>query len=56
MASKPVFYDATGRRAARISALGWIVAIVSTIMGVGFVASLLIAQPCAWRAPYSSAS
>jgi cellulose synthase/poly-beta-1,6-N-acetylglucosamine synthase-like glycosyltransferase/peptidoglycan/xylan/chitin deacetylase (PgdA/CDA1 family) len=45
MANKPVFFDVTGRRAARLSTLGWVVAIVSTILGIGFVASLLVAQP-----------
>ncbi len=45
MANKPVFFDVTGRRAARISTLGWVAAIVSTVLGIGFVASLIIAQP-----------
>jgi cellulose synthase/poly-beta-1,6-N-acetylglucosamine synthase-like glycosyltransferase/peptidoglycan/xylan/chitin deacetylase (PgdA/CDA1 family) len=45
MAGKPVFFDVTGRRAARLSILGWVAAIVSTVLGIGFVASLLIAQP-----------
>ncbi|HWC63697.1 MAG TPA: polysaccharide deacetylase family protein [Rhizomicrobium sp.] len=45
MAGKPVFFDVTGRRAARLSALGWSAAIVSTVLGIGFVASLLIAPP-----------
>ena len=40
MANKPVFFDATGRRAARISTLGWTAAMVSTVLGIGFVASL----------------
>src|SRR6204780_4191898 len=47
MANKPVFFDVTGRRAARISTLGWAAAIVSTVLGIGFVASLIIAQPTA---------
>src|SRR5271156_1157390 len=45
MANKPVFFDVTGRRAARISTAGWVAAIVSTILGIAFVTSLLIAQP-----------
>lgn len=45
MANRPVFFDATGRRAARISILGWLAAIVSTVLGIVFIASLLIAQP-----------
>jgi cellulose synthase/poly-beta-1,6-N-acetylglucosamine synthase-like glycosyltransferase/peptidoglycan/xylan/chitin deacetylase (PgdA/CDA1 family) len=45
MSNRPVFFDATGRRAARISTLGWAAAIVSTILGIVFVASLLITPP-----------
>ena len=45
MVNKPVFFDVTGRRAARLSTLGWVAAIVSTVLGIGFVASLIIAQP-----------
>ena len=45
MANKPVFFDATGRRAARLGAAGWIVAIVSTVLGIGFITSLLVSQP-----------
>ncbi|HWY60754.1 MAG TPA: polysaccharide deacetylase family protein [Rhizomicrobium sp.] len=45
MANKPVFFDVTGRRAARLSTLGWVMAIVSTVLGIGFAASLLVAQP-----------
>src|SRR6201996_369912 len=44
---KPVFFDATGRRAARISALGWAAALLSTVLGIGFVASLIVAKPVA---------
>lgn len=43
MANKPVFFDATGRRAARISLIGWAAAIVSTVLGVGFLMSLAAA-------------
>ena len=42
---KPVFFDATGRRAARISSLGWAAALVATVLGIGFATSLLVAQP-----------
>ena len=45
MANKPIFFDATGRRAARISTAGWVAAILSTILFIGFVASLVIAGP-----------
>ena len=41
MADKPIFYDATGRRAARVSIAGWAAAIVSTLVGAAFIASLL---------------
>jgi len=45
LANKPVFFDATGRRAARFSTVGWVVAVLSTILFAGFAASLLIARP-----------
>ena len=40
MSDKPVFLDVTGRRATRISLIGWVAAIVSTALGIGFVASM----------------
>lgn len=40
MSDKPVFLDVTGRRATRISLIGWIAAIVSSALGIGFVISL----------------
>ncbi|MEI9929122.1 MAG: polysaccharide deacetylase family protein [Rhizomicrobium sp.] len=43
MTQKPIFFDATGRRAARLSLLGWAVAVFSTVLGVAFIASLVIA-------------
>jgi cellulose synthase/poly-beta-1,6-N-acetylglucosamine synthase-like glycosyltransferase/peptidoglycan/xylan/chitin deacetylase (PgdA/CDA1 family)/spore germination protein YaaH len=43
MSKKPIFFDATGRRAARISFVGWGVAVVSTVLGVAFIASLVVA-------------
>ena len=45
LANKPVFFDATGRRAARISTVGWVAAVLSTILFVGFAASLVISGP-----------
>ncbi len=45
MSKKPIFFDATGRRAARISILGWVVAVLSTALGMAFIASLVIAPP-----------
>lgn len=41
MANKPIFFDATGRRAAHVSFIGWAVAIASTLIGIAFLASLL---------------
>ncbi|MBV8976633.1 MAG: glycosyltransferase [Alphaproteobacteria bacterium] len=43
MSKKPIFFDATGRRAARLSLLGWIAAVVSTVLAAAFVASLVVA-------------
>jgi peptidoglycan-N-acetylglucosamine deacetylase len=40
MANKPIFFDATGKRAARFSLIGWGAAIVSTLMGAAFLTSL----------------
>ena len=40
MANKPIFFDATGRRAARFSLIGWVAAIISTILGAAFLTSL----------------
>ena len=40
MIDKPIFLDVTGRRATRISLIGWIAAVVSTALGIGFVISL----------------
>ncbi|HVZ91720.1 MAG TPA: glycosyltransferase [Rhizomicrobium sp.] len=45
MTKKPIFFDATGRRAARISVLGWIAAVISTALGIAFIASLFVAPP-----------
>ena len=44
---KPVFFDASGRRAARLSTLGWAAALISTVLAIGFVTSLLVAKPVA---------
>jgi len=44
MANRPIFFDETGRRAARLSALGWAGAIISTVVGIAFVASILVTQ------------
>ena len=42
MANKPIFFDASGRRAAGVSLVGWIAAIVSALLGAAFVASLVM--------------
>ena len=41
MAKKPIFFDASGKRAARISLIGWIALVASVILGGAFVASLI---------------
>jgi cellulose synthase/poly-beta-1,6-N-acetylglucosamine synthase-like glycosyltransferase/peptidoglycan/xylan/chitin deacetylase (PgdA/CDA1 family)/spore germination protein YaaH len=41
MTNKPVFFDASGRRASRMSWLGRVSAVVTTFVGIIFVASLL---------------
>jgi len=45
MANKPVFFDASGRRAVRLAYLGWGLAILATVISVGFVTNLLITPP-----------
>jgi cellulose synthase/poly-beta-1,6-N-acetylglucosamine synthase-like glycosyltransferase/peptidoglycan/xylan/chitin deacetylase (PgdA/CDA1 family) len=41
MANKPIFFDASGKRAARLTVIGWIAGGLSILLGAGFVASLL---------------
>ena len=41
MANKPIFFDASGKRAARISLIGWVAAVASVLLGAAFVASLV---------------
>ena len=45
MANKPIFFDASGRRAARIKILAWAVGITLFVISVGFAASLALAPP-----------
>jgi len=45
MANSPIFFDASGRRAARIRVLAWIVGIALLVISVGFAASLALAPP-----------
>lgn len=40
MTGKPIFHDASGRRAARVSFIGWTAAVISTVLGIAFIASL----------------
>lgn len=44
MSNKPIFFDETGRRAARLSILGWAGAVVSTVLGIAFLASIIVTQ------------
>jgi cellulose synthase/poly-beta-1,6-N-acetylglucosamine synthase-like glycosyltransferase/peptidoglycan/xylan/chitin deacetylase (PgdA/CDA1 family) len=45
MANKPIFFDASGRRAARIKVLAWIVGLALLVISVGFATSLTLAPP-----------
>lgn len=49
MIDKPIFFDASGRRASRVSVFGRAVAVLTTIIGIVFIASLIaephVAQP-----------
>ncbi|HEY5337297.1 MAG TPA: glycosyl hydrolase family 18 protein, partial [Rhizomicrobium sp.] len=52
MANKPVFFDASGKRAARITVIGWIAVVVSVLLGGAFVFSLLaVPHEAAWNLP-----
>ncbi len=44
MANKPVFFDASGRRALGASIVGWTAGVISLILGAVFVFSLIDAQ------------
>src|ERR1700753_2639866 len=45
MANHPIFFDASGRRAARIKVVTWVVGIAALVILVGFAASLALAPP-----------
>ncbi len=45
MGSKPIFFDASGRRAARIKVIAWVVGIAAVVILTGFVTSLLLSPP-----------
>ena len=42
MADKPVFFDASGRRAQSVTVIGWTAAIVSIVLAAAFMASLAL--------------
>src|SRR5215472_17633997 len=42
MAEKPVFFDASGRRAASVTVVGWTAALVSGLLAAAFLASLIL--------------
>jgi peptidoglycan/xylan/chitin deacetylase (PgdA/CDA1 family)/spore germination protein YaaH len=42
MADKPIFFDSTGRRAARVAFIAWALAVISVLLASGFVASLVV--------------
>jgi len=45
MANKPIFFDASGRRAVRIKVLAWAAGLALLVISVGFAASLTLAPP-----------
>jgi cellulose synthase/poly-beta-1,6-N-acetylglucosamine synthase-like glycosyltransferase/peptidoglycan/xylan/chitin deacetylase (PgdA/CDA1 family)/spore germination protein YaaH len=47
MVNKPIFFDASGKRATRVSIAGWTLAVMSTMLGIAFVATLFAAPQMA---------
>ncbi len=47
MTHKPVFFDASGRRSQRLAIIGWIVGVISIVLGAAFVISLTQVPPLA---------
>src|SRR6201996_2274941 len=45
MANKPIFFDASGRRAARIKVVAWVVGLAALVILAGFVTSLVLSPP-----------
>ena len=45
MANKPIFFDASGRRAVRIKIVAWVTGLALLVISVGFAASLVLAPP-----------
>src|ERR1700731_1307934 len=42
MTNKPVFFDASGRRASRVSAVGRSLAVLAAVVAIAFVTSLVV--------------
>lgn len=42
MQKKPIFFDPSGRRAGRVAGLAWAIALVSLVLGLGFISSLFL--------------
>lgn len=45
MANQPIFFDASGRRAARIRIVAWVTGLAALVILTGFAASLILAPP-----------
>jgi len=52
MSDKPIFYDATGRRAFGASVAGWTAAILSLILGAAFVVTMINVPALRTKSPY----
>ncbi|MDR3500420.1 MAG: glycosyltransferase [Parvibaculum sp.] len=42
---KPIFFDASGRRATQLAIVGWVAVVIALVAGVAFFASLATVQP-----------
>ena len=47
MATKPIFFDASGRRATRIKVVAWVVSVTALVILTGFATSLALSPPVA---------
>ena len=45
MANNPIFFDASGRRAARIKVVAWVVGLAAVVILAGFITSLILSPP-----------
>src|SRR5690242_13220950 len=52
MSDKPIFYDATGRRAFGASVAGWTAGIFSLILGAAFVVTMINVPALRTKTPY----